>query len=324
MVEPVTTNKSLIVPNTGDLAGAWGTSAVNPNMQVIDGLFGGVTTITLSSATTILLTATSTSGVWGGSLPQQSNALIKFTGTLTGNAVIQFTQPGFYIVDNRCTVGSFYVQLSPTGAGNKIGAPPGQKVQVFFDGTDMDYVNLPPVNTRLDLVGYTAIPNWMSACTVAPYLLRDGSTYSTSTYPQLGAVLGSTFGGNGITTFGVPDSRASIDLPLDTGAATSARITAAVAGFSGATMGARGGTQLFYAHSHGVSDPGHSHVNVFYLWSTVNVSSSATGYTNNSSAASSNVTSNSSVTGISINTAGSGSSQNVQPSVVSVLGLIKT
>ena len=236
MSEPVTNGKTLIIPNTGDLVAAWGTSALNPNFQLIDAMLGGTTSISLSSATTLLLTVPNTTGVWGGFVPQHSNSMFSLSGTLTGNAVIQFSLPGFYIINNQCTVGSYYVQLSPaTGGGNKIGVAPGKKTHVFFDGTNMDFVSAPDPGTALDLHGYTALPAWMTACTVAPYLIKDGSTYSSSIYPALAAALGSTFGGNGITTFGVPDERARARLALDTvqslSGATSARITFGVAGF---------------------------------------------------------------------------------------------
>jgi hypothetical protein len=72
MSEPITVNKTLIVPNTGDLSGSWGTAALNPNFQLIDAMFGGVTSISLSGATTILLTVPATTGIWGGTVPQSS------------------------------------------------------------------------------------------------------------------------------------------------------------------------------------------------------------------------------------------------------------
>ena len=208
MAEPNTVNRQLVVPLTGDLVGAWGTSALNPNFSQLDGILGGAATISLSSATTFALTIGTGSITPSGGPNQSSNALLKFTGTLTGNAVIQFSQPGFYIVHNACTVGAFYVQLAPSaGTGSTIGAPPGKKQHVFFDGTSMDYVNMPDPGAAHDLHGATALPPWMTACSVLPYLIKDGSTYSSSVYPQLAAQLGSTFGGNGITTFGVPDER---------------------------------------------------------------------------------------------------------------------
>lgn len=253
MVEPITTNRSLIVPNTGDLPGAWGTSALNPNFQSIDTLFGGVTTISLSVTTTILLTVPATTGVWPGGNPSQSmNALIKFTGAQTGSATIQFTLPGFYIVSNQCT-GTTFVKLSPSaGGGNSIGAPPGQKVHVFYDGTDMDYVDLPTPGSALDLhINTTTLPPWMTACSVAPYLVKDGSVYTASVYPALSSLLGSTFGGNGVTTFGVPDERNRMRLPVDTvgvqSGTTSQRVTNTLVGIIGTALGPAGGSAVMVA-----------------------------------------------------------------------------
>jgi len=326
MTEPITTNKSLIVPNTGDLPGTWGTAALNPDFQLIDAMFGGRTTISLSSATTILLSVPATTGIWGGTVPQSSNSLIVFTGAQTGSAVIQFTLPGFYIVNNKCT-GTTSIQLSPaTGTGNSIGAPPGRKAHVFFDGTDMDYVDLQEVGSALDLHGISTTPPWMQVCTVLPYLVKDGSIHTSSLYPQLAQLLGSTFGGNGITTFGVPDernrARVGIDIAATVGGGLSSRLTTAVCGFSGTTMGAAGGSQIFHAHTHGVADPGHGHTG---NWPTGlnNYAGSGSGVSyavwSSSGAPTTNATTN-----ISISTTGGGVSQNVQPTIVSFLPLIKT
>ena len=86
MTEPVTNTKYFIAPNTGDLSGTWGTAALNPNFQTLDALFGGVTTISLSSATTILLTVPATTGIWAGTVSQSVNSLIRLTGAQTGSA----------------------------------------------------------------------------------------------------------------------------------------------------------------------------------------------------------------------------------------------
>lgn len=328
MTEPVTTAKSMIVPNTGDLSGSWGTSALNPNFQTIDAIFGGVTTISLSSATTLLLTVPATTGVWPGTLSQSVNALIKFTGAQTGSAVIQFTLPGFYIVHNQCT-GTTSVQLAPSaGLGNKIGAPPGQKIHVFYDGTDMDYVNLPTPGAALDLhINTTTLPPWMTACTVAPYLVKDGSVYTASVFPALAQLLGSTFGGNGITTFGVPDERARVRLGVDTiqvaSGATSARITGAGAGFNGSQLGAFGGVQTAVLLT-GNLPP---YTPAGGITGTFPTSASNPG--GNAAAA---LVNNSSPTPASITATFTGSPQGgvstpfsiVQPSTVSILPLIKT
>lgn len=242
MVEPVTSFRSFIVPLTADLPGAWGTAALNPNFQSIDTLFGGVTTISLSSTTTILLSVPATTGVWPGGNPSQSmNAMIKFTGAQTGSATIQFTLPGFYIINNQCT-GTTFVKLSPaSGGGNSIGAPPGKKCHVFFDGTDMDYVDMPDPGMAYDLhINTTTLPPWMTACSVAPYLLKDGTVYTSSIYPALANLLGSTYGGNGITTFGVPDERARARIAIDTG--STGRLTGS--GIIGTTFASAGGTSI--------------------------------------------------------------------------------
>ena len=326
--EPVTPNKYFVVPATGDLVAGWGTAALNPNFQIIDALFGGVTSISLSGATSITLTVPPSNGSWSGgsNIGQSSKVMLSLSGAQTGSAVITFTLPGFYIINNQCT-GTTFVQLAGAVGSTKIGVPQGKKSHVFYDGVNgMDFVNPPDPGTALDLHGWTALPAWMTACSVSPYLIKDGSVYSSSVYPALAAVLGSTFGGNGVSTFGVPDERARMRVALDTvqGGATSARVTFAVAGFTGSLMGASGGDQRLQSHNHGVTDPGHSHpasagigvgnvVGAAGGGGPIFIQSDGFGHAVGSAS-----------TGISINNNGSGGSQNMPPSIVSHLALIKT
>lgn len=331
---PSTVNKTLNVPNTGDLPGTWGSAAVNPNMSAIDGMLGGSLNIALSAATTFALglpPGAATSIAPGAGPYQSQNALIKFSGTLAGNIVVQFTMPGYYIIQNACAVGTSYVQLAPSaGTGNAIGAPPGQKVHVYFDGTDMDYVNTLPVGAALDLTGATTYPAWMNACTVRPYLIKDGSTYSTVTYPALAAQLGSTFGGNGVSTFGVPDERSRARIALDTlSVATgtyAGRLTLS-SGVSGTTMGSAGGDQFLTSHTHvaGVNDPTHDHAVQGGFIGLATAAGVSTGGSNGAVNAS-NIDIVPAATGITVGIAstGGGVSQNVQPSIVSFLPLLKT
>lgn len=317
MVEPTTVSKQFIVPLTGDLVGSWGTSALNLNFVALDGILGGFAAIALSSATTIALSVATGSITPSAGPTQSQNALLRFSGTLTGTATIQFTMPGFYIIENKCTVGAFSVNLAPSaGTGNSIGAPPGQKVYVFYDGTSMDYVDMPAVGSALDLHGLTALPAWMQACTVLPYLIKDGTIYTSSIYPALGAQLGSTFGGNGITTFAVPDERSRIRLPVDTG--TTGRVTAAVSGINGTTMGAAGGSQFMQQHNHGITDPGHVHP------FPISQGANAVGGSDVHSASTTPQNTSNATTNITINNTGTGTSQNMPPVIVSFLPLIKT
>jgi microcystin-dependent protein len=322
--EPI---KGLNTPNTGDLPGAWGTAAVNPNFSAIGGMLGGVITISVSAATTVALTAGTGSITPGAGPFQQYNNMLRFTGSPIGTAIYQFSVPGTYVIDNQLVGTTYPLIIAPaSGTGTQVGIPPGRKTRIAFDGTSVDFENAEFPGQALDLHGVTALPVWMRACTVTPYLIKDGSTYSSSVYPQLAAQLGSTFGGNGVTTFGVPDERNRMRLPVDTNGpgSFSNRVTS-VSGINGSTMGAAGGDQLMQSHNHiatsTVTDPGHSHgapvgnSNGFGLFAsfvgnigTVQTNSTTTGVT----------------VATNIGTTGSGGSQNMPPTIVSFLPLIKT
>jgi microcystin-dependent protein len=328
MAEPTTPNIGLISPNTGDLVGSWGTTALNANWLALDGVRGGVTTISLSSATTITLTAPSGSITPSAGPTQQQNFMLRFTGTQTGNAVLQFNVPGPYVIDNRCTGTTAYLQLVPAvGTGNYVGVPQGKKTWVCFDGTDVDFLNPQDPGTAYDLHGALALPLWMQACKVAPYLPKDGTVYNISTYPALAAVLGSTFGGNGVTTFGVPDERSRMRLAWDN-SGTANRVTSAGSGISGITMGAAGGDQLLQAHNHTLTDGGHTHVTVADdntgIASGVNGGNAGGFSLWNTASPAHNITSSNSTSNISIATTGSGAAQNMPPTIVSFLASIKT
>ena len=91
------------------------------------------------------------------------------------------------------------------------------------------------------------------------------------------------------------------------------RITAAVSGITGTTLGAGGGDQRLHAHNHGVTDPGHVHTETntsFPAGANLMGGSGVTSQTNT-------VNTGTATTGISIqnNTQG-GTAQNVQPSLI--------
>ena len=322
MSDPTTSNKLFATPSRGSDSGVWDLP-VNGNSNALDGILGGVAALSFTSATTVLLTVPSTGSVSAGAGPNQSeNALLKFTGTLTGNIVVQFTLPGFYIVHNQCTVGSFFVQLQPaagTGGGNAVGAPPGRKIHVFYDGTSMDYVNFSDPGTFLDMA-VASTPAWMNACTVPPWLICDGSVYTSSVFPALNGYLGSTFGGNGITTFGVPDTLNRYRIPLDTKGVN--RITSAVSGINGTTWGAAGGSQNYQQHNHGITDPGHTHNIGFGLSGEATPGPAASGGIQYVVPAT--VPTGNSTTNITINNNGTGTSGNIPPGLVFGMTFIKT
>jgi microcystin-dependent protein len=327
MAEPTTPNVGLIAPNTGDLVGSWGTTALNVNWLAIDGMRGGVTTISLSSATTITLTAPSGSITPSAGPTQQQNFMLRLTGTQTGNAVMLFSVPGPYIIDNQCLGTTAYLQLVPAaGTGTYIGVPQGKKSHVCFDGTNVDFVNPADPGTAYDLHGAIALPLWMQACKVSPYLTKDGTVYNISQYPALAQALGSTFGGNGVTTFGVPDERSRMRLAWDN-TGTANRVTSAGSGISGITMGAAGGDQLMQSHLHSATgtDSGHTHPQQGNTMVNTAGGLYAGGGANqgNANSGGTTQTGNANIS-VSVATTGSGGGQNMPPTIVSFLALIKT
>lgn len=242
MSDPVTPNVGCYIPAHSSDVGSWD-QPCNANFFVTDSLAANVASIGLTDAPITLTTPPNSGASWSGPYQSQS-ALLRFSGTITANIVVTIPRAGFYIVENLCAgINTYYVQLT-TGAGNAIGAIPGKKCHVFSDGTNMDYVDLPDPGQAYDLHGYTSLPVWMSACTINPYLIKDGASYATSAYPNLFNVIGYTYGGSG-ANFNVPDERARMRVGYDssTNSGPTNRITNAISGVAGATMGSAGGAQ---------------------------------------------------------------------------------
>ena len=326
MADPTTSNKLLAIPTRGSDSGTWDLP-VNGNSNALDGMFGGVTTIPLSVATTILLTVPSTGSVSPTAGPNQSqNALIKFTGTLTGNVAVSFSLPGFYIVNNQCNVSSVVVVLAPIGGTGQICAPPGRKAHIFYDGTVLDFVDMPEVGSFMDMAVPTT-PAWIVNSIPQPWLPCDGSVLNVNNYTALGNLLGSTFGGNGITTFGVPDLRARYRIPLDNQGSQGAagRITTAVSGINGTTIGAAGGSQALQSHTHTttLTDPGHFHANQLGISNQASPGAASSGGVQYINPVGNTPTLNA-TTNITINPTGAGTSGAIPPGLVFGISFIKT
>ncbi len=339
MADPTTANKLLIAPLRGADVGTWDVP-VNSDWTAIDGMLGGSLTISLAGTTAYTLGAPSGSVAAGAGPTQSQNARLTFSGTLSANCAVAIPLPGFYIVNNLC-VGSTVILSVPgaTGTDQLLGLPPGQQIHVFNDGANISFVNLPPVGTFLDLC-VQATPSWITGCTIQPWLVCNGATYTTANFTALGALLGSTFGGNGITTFAVPDLRARYRIPLDNqGGSAAGRITAAISGINGTTWGSSGGDQSLQSHLHAVTDPGHTHtmnagqgtanqtatgnyLNVVPPLTAANVEIYAASATALFAMAGSSIAT--AITGVSVQTTGSGGAQNVPPGLVFGMTFIKT
>ena len=330
---PATNSRGLLLPIVGSDAGTWG-GYLNSDLGYITQMFGTVLQVAVSSGATLTTT-------------QTQNGVIRFTGALTSNVDVSFPNvSGVWQIDNRTDANTqYYVRVKmATGANQTIGLPQGVitpiRVESGTDGSGTSYpgvsfVNAPLPGTYWDY-GSGTTPVWFNGCTSdgttaqLPWLACDGTVYNKSDYPYLFAILGGTFGGNGVTTFGTPDLRNRVRVPVMT---SGARLTSATSGIDGATVGSGGSTSesttlstaQIPAHAHSVTDPGHYHTfpgggSVAGLGSLGPGGFFATGSSGGSTSLTATAT-----TGISIqNTGGGGAHTNVQPTIVSGTTFIKT
>ena len=75
----------------------------------------------------------------------------------------------------------------------------GTKLNADLAALDALLQALQPIGAMTDFAGATAPTGW---------LLCDGTVYTATEYPRLFAVIGNLYGGDGVSTFAVPDLRA--------------------------------------------------------------------------------------------------------------------
>ncbi len=240
MADPLTLNVGMSIPTRGSDVGVWDVP-VNGDFVALDGFQGGVQTIALSNLPVTLTVPAGFTATPSAGPTQAQNAVLRLTGVQTGNVTITLPMPGYYIVENLCTgnVG-WVVVLQAATATQVIAIDRGMCQHVYNDGSNVRFVNLGATGQMEFWAGYSSIPAWVSNCTIPPYVLCDGGTYTYATYPALGNRLGATFGGNGVTTFGVPDLRGRVPLAYD---GTGVRITPGISGINGQSMGSAADNQ---------------------------------------------------------------------------------
>lgn len=186
MADPQTPNIGYYNPTHGSYVNTWDTP-LDANFSAIDETLANVAIISLSNSPVTLTVPPTTGSSWSGPYQSQS-AVVRFTGALTSNVTVTLPRAGFWIVENL-TSGAFIVILASGSPGNVICAPPGEMTHVFCDSTDVRYVDFGRIGSYIDLA-VSAVPAWISNCTVSPYLNCDGGTFNATTYPALNTILG--------------------------------------------------------------------------------------------------------------------------------------
>jgi microcystin-dependent protein len=139
------------------------------------------------------------------------------------------------------------------------------------------------------------------------WVLCNGDSYPTTTYPKLFALIGYQFGGAG-ASFNVPDARGRIPGAIGQGSGLTLRTLGQAVGAETHTLT----VAEMPSHNHGVTDPGHTHT---YLG--VQSQGVAAGLDNAAeNSPRPTETSGTSTTGITINNTGDGGAHNnMQPTL---------
>lgn len=135
---------------------------------------------------------------------------------------------------------------------------PGGLGDVWIDETESSSVPVPPAQV---IPG--TISMWATASAPEGYLLCNGGTFSSTTYPTLAGILGDTYGTHSGTTYYLPDFRGR--MPLGVGTAVPA-----VTGGTAHTLAQKGGEEAHALtlaengpHTHtgttGIESAGHTH-----------------------------------------------------------------
>lgn len=179
---------------TGTESNTWGSTLNASVFNRIDQNLGGIVTISVTTGTTTLTD------------DQARQSILRITGTLSGNVLVQSTAQGFYFVENLCAQGAFIIILSNGVAS--VTLPLGRSTAIADAGNGV----------RI------ASSNSMPTNTVMPFYQNAAPTqWTKNTDPSLNHAIriiggtGGTFGGGtGFTTVFGARTIARNNLPNDT------------------------------------------------------------------------------------------------------------
>jgi hypothetical protein len=150
MASTYSSTLNLELQTTGENSGTWGT-ITNNNLQKLESAVKGYVSVAIAS------TSDSLSATDGTTADETSNAIIKLTGTLTGNTTMQCEAvESWYIVDNAATMGTYTLGFKPA-SGTATDLVSGSKHLLYTDGSTMfdvlDDCGNVTVNGTLDVAG---------------------------------------------------------------------------------------------------------------------------------------------------------------------------
>ena len=154
MASTYSSTLNLELQASGENSGTWGT-ITNNNLTKVESAVKGYVSVAIAS-TTDSLSATD-----GTTADEQSNAIIKLTGTLTGNTTMQCEAvENWYIVDNAATMGTYTLGFKPAG-GTATNLVSASKHILYSDGSAMfdvldDAGNI-TANGTLDVAGNVSL-----------------------------------------------------------------------------------------------------------------------------------------------------------------------
>jgi len=291
MAESYSSSLKINLIGDGDLAGTWG-DTTNTNWNLVEQAITGVDTLSAMGDSNYTLSNLN------GTSDEARNQTIIIPSSTTLSATRYVYAPFVaksYVISNQSSGGqSIYIQgiVSGTPTGSPLLIPNGVTTYVYCDGSTGFYAGVTgsagnfvvngnfsatgsesvtgnlTVGGNLSVSGYSnvlpsgTIMMWATSSAPTGYLLCNGQSVSTSTYPNLFAAIGYTFGGSG-SSFLVPNYQNQMPIGASgsyalasTGGSTSittANLPAHSHAFSGSVSGSTNGAYT------GIYDAGHVH-----------------------------------------------------------------
>lgn len=185
MPDSFTTSLGLLLMQIGGNDNLWGTNLNTQVIQLIEDAIVGRTSISTTGGAYGTLTTT-----------EARSRFIDVSGALVSDATITVPNTkNSWLITNNCT-GSYGVLITVSG-GNTIGIPAGTTKEVWCNGAGaVRRGDAEKVGNYFYHAGSSA-PAGAFECL--------GGTKLLASYPDLGSKLGTLHGGNGTTTFGLPD-----------------------------------------------------------------------------------------------------------------------